>query len=53
MLNKGYIEYLTSVCATYRIPYVVIDVAGLTVKQEMEIIDQEFKKRGIVSKKTR
>lgn len=48
LLNSGYIEYLTSVCATYRIPYVIIDVADKTVEQELAIIDKELKKRGII-----
>lgn len=48
LLNKGYIEYLTSVCAAYRIPYIVIDVADLTVEQEMKIIAKELKKRKII-----
>lgn len=51
LLNKGYIEYLTSVCATYAIPYTVIDVAGLTVDQEMKIIKEELVKNGILPHK--
>lgn len=48
LLNKGYIEYLTSVCAAYRIPYIIIDVSDKTVDQEMEIIDKEFRLRNII-----
>ena len=48
LLNKGYIEYLTSVCAAYHIPYLVIDVADKTVEQEMEIIDKELRLRKII-----
>ena len=48
LLHKGYIEYLTSVCAAYRIPYIVIDVGDKTVDQEMKIINKELRKRGII-----
>ncbi len=48
LLNKGYIEYLTSVCAAYRIPYVVIDVADKTVDEEMKIIDKILRTRKII-----
>ncbi|MCQ3907413.1 MAG: hypothetical protein MJ219_01285 [Mycoplasmoidaceae bacterium] len=47
-MNKGYIEYLTSVCATYRVPYIVIDVGDKTVDEEMAIIDKELRERGII-----
>lgn len=48
LLNKGYVEYLTSVCAAYRIPYLVIDVNDKTIEQEMEIIDKALKTRKII-----
>lgn len=48
LLNKGYIEYLTSVCAAYRIPYIVINVGNLTVDQEMKIIDKALRQRKII-----
>lgn len=48
LLNKGYIEYLTSVCAAYRIPYVVIDVSDKEVPDTMKIIDKVLKKIGLV-----
>ncbi len=50
LLNKGYIQYLTSVCAAYRIPYIIIDVSDKTIDQEMKIIDKELKARGIIKK---
>jgi len=48
LLHKGYIEYLTSVCAAYRIPFIVIETDDLTVEEEMAIIDAELKKIGMV-----
>ena len=48
LLNKGYIQYLTSVCAAYRIPYIIIDVSDKTVDQEMEIVDKALRDRGII-----
>ena len=48
LLHKGYIEYLTSVCAAYRIPYIVIDVDDKTIDQEMKIINKELRKRWII-----
>lgn len=48
LLNKGYVEYLTSVCAAYRIPYVVIDVSDKDVLQTMKEIDKVLKKIGLV-----
>ena len=48
LLNKGYIEYLTSVCAAYRIPYIVIDVSDKTIDEEMKIIDKAFRERKII-----
>lgn len=48
LLNKGYVEYLTSVCAAYRIPYTVIDVSDKDVDTTMKEIDKILKKIGIV-----
>lgn len=48
LLNRGYVEYLTSVCATYSIPYVVIDVSDKTIEQEIEIIDKILKQKKII-----
>lgn len=51
LLNKGYIEYLISVCATYRIPYIVIDVTDKTIDQEIDIIKKELINHKIIKKK--
>ncbi len=51
LLNKGYVKYLTSVCATYRIPYIIIDVTNKTVNQEIDLIKSELIKRKIIKKK--
>lgn len=48
LLNKGYVEYLTSVCAAYRIPYIVLNVDNMTIEQEMAVIKKELKARKII-----
>lgn len=50
LLNKGYVAYLTSVCAAYRIPYIIIDVDNKTIDEEMAIIHDELVKRKIIKK---
>ena len=48
MLNKGYVEYLTSVCSAYRIPYTVIDVTNREANETMKVIDKVLKKIGLI-----
>ena len=51
LLNNGYVKYLTSICATYRIPYIIVDATNKTINQEIEFIKNELYNMKIIKKK--